>query len=99
MDSTVMRYDQQHKVGARTKKKICWAGEDSHTCARVIIQEILDIQGLGCQLRSNVQYVGPIQTGFLITFLSRLWQMIPVKNMPQEWKKQESGGFLQELPT
>jgi hypothetical protein len=36
MDSTVMGYDQQHKVGARTKKKNCCAGEDSHTCAREI---------------------------------------------------------------
>ena len=27
MDSTVMRYDQQHKVGAQTKKKLLgWGG-------------------------------------------------------------------------
>jgi hypothetical protein len=37
MDSTVIQYDQQHKVGVRTKKK-CWAGEDSHTWARGIIR-------------------------------------------------------------
>ncbi len=37
MDSTVMRYDQQQKVGARTKKK-CSAREDSYTCARGIIK-------------------------------------------------------------
>jgi hypothetical protein len=29
------------------KKNNCWAGEDSHTCARGIIQEILDIPGTG----------------------------------------------------
>jgi hypothetical protein len=44
-------------------------------------------------------YVGPIQTGFLMTFRKSYGGkgiMIPVKKAPQEWKKQESGGFLQE---
>ncbi len=30
MDSTVMRYDQQHKVGARTKKKMLGRGGFTH---------------------------------------------------------------------
>jgi hypothetical protein len=33
MDSTVMQYDQQHKVGARTKKEIVGPGR-IHTPAR-----------------------------------------------------------------
>jgi hypothetical protein len=47
-------------------------------------------------------YIGPIQTGFLMTFqksYSGTGILIPVKKVPQERKKQESGGFLQELPT
>jgi hypothetical protein len=49
-----------------------------------------------------VFYVGPIQTGFLMTFRKSYGGtgiVIPVKKAPQERKKQESGGFLQELPT
>jgi hypothetical protein len=30
MDSTVMRYDQQHKVGAQTKKKLLGQGGFTH---------------------------------------------------------------------
>jgi hypothetical protein len=44
-------------------------------------------------------YVGPIQTGFLMMFRKNYGGtgiMIPVKKAPQERKKQESGGFLQE---
>jgi hypothetical protein len=44
-------------------------------------------------------YVGPIQTGFLMTFQKSYGGtgiMTPVKKVPQEQKKQESGGFLQE---
>ncbi len=44
-------------------------------------------------------YVGPIQTGFRMTFLKSyggIGIMIPVKNVPQEQKKQESWGFLQK---
>jgi hypothetical protein len=44
-------------------------------------------------------YVGPIQTGFLMTFRKSYGGtgiVIPVKKMPQEWKTQESRGFLQE---
>ncbi len=44
-------------------------------------------------------YVGPIQTGFLITFQNSYGGtgiVIPMKKAPQEQKKQESGGFLQE---
>jgi hypothetical protein len=44
-------------------------------------------------------YVGPIQTGFLMTFQKKYGGtgiVIPVKKVPQERKKQESGGFLQE---
>ena len=47
-------------------------------------------------------YVGPIQTGFLRGLQKssgRTGIVIPVKKVPQEWKTQESGGFLQELPT
>jgi hypothetical protein len=47
-------------------------------------------------------YVGPIQTDFLMTVQKSYGGtgiVIPVKKMPQEWKKQESGGLLQELPT
>jgi hypothetical protein len=47
-------------------------------------------------------YVGPIQTGFLMTFqksYSRTGIVIPVKKALQEQKKQESGGFLQEYAT
>jgi hypothetical protein len=47
-------------------------------------------------------YVGPIQTGFLMSFQNSYGGtgiVIPVKKVPQEQKKQESGGFLQELPT
>jgi hypothetical protein len=47
-------------------------------------------------------HVGPIQTGFLRGFRKRsggMGIMIPVKKVPQERKTQESGGFLQELPT
>jgi hypothetical protein len=47
-------------------------------------------------------YVGPIQTGFLMTFQKSYGGtgiVIPVKKMPQEWKTQESGGFLQEYAT
>ncbi len=47
-------------------------------------------------------YVGPIQTGFLMAFRESYGGtgiVIPVKKVPQERKKQESGGFLQELPT
>jgi hypothetical protein len=44
-------------------------------------------------------YIGPIQTGFLMTFQKSYGGtgiVIPVKKAPQERKKQESGGFLQE---
>jgi hypothetical protein len=44
-------------------------------------------------------YVDPIQTGFLMMFQKSYGGteiMIPVKKAPQEWKKQKSGGFLQE---
>jgi hypothetical protein len=44
-------------------------------------------------------YIGPIQTGFLMMFQKsyrRTGIVIPVKKAPQEQKKQESGGFLQE---
>jgi hypothetical protein len=44
-------------------------------------------------------YVGPIQTGFLRGFkksYSGTGIMIPLKKTPQEWKKKEFGGFLQE---
>jgi hypothetical protein len=47
-------------------------------------------------------YIGPIQTGFLMTFQKSYGGtgfVIPVKKAPQEREKQESGGFLQELPT
>jgi hypothetical protein len=47
-------------------------------------------------------YIGPIQTGFLMTFqksYSGTGILIPVKKMPQEQKTQESGGFLQEYAT
>ncbi len=47
-------------------------------------------------------YVGPIQTGFLMTFqksYGRTGIVIPVKKMLQEQKTQESGGFLQEYAT
>ncbi len=47
-------------------------------------------------------YVGPIQTGFLMTFRKSYGGtgiVIPVKKAPQERKKQESGGFLQEWAT
>ena len=43
-------------------------------------------------------YVGPIQTGFLRGFRKSSGGtgiVIPVKNVPQERKLQESGGFLQ----
>ncbi len=46
-----------------------------------------------------VFYVGPIQTGFLRGFqksYSGTGIVIPLKKTPQERKKQESGGFLQE---
>jgi hypothetical protein len=44
-------------------------------------------------------YIGPIQTGFLMTFRKSYGGtgiVIPVKKAPGEWKKQEPGGFLQE---
>jgi hypothetical protein len=47
-------------------------------------------------------YVGPIQTGFLRGFQKSYGGtgiVIPVKKSAQERKTQESGGFLQELPT
>ncbi len=47
-------------------------------------------------------YVGSIQTGFLMMFQKSYGGtgiVILVKKVPQERKKQESGGFLQELPT
>jgi hypothetical protein len=47
-------------------------------------------------------YIGPIQTGFLMTFQKSYGGtgiVIPVEKAPQERKKRESGGFLQELPT
>jgi len=47
-------------------------------------------------------YVGPIQTGFLRGFRKSSGGtgiVFPVKKVPQEQKTQESGGFLQELPT
>jgi hypothetical protein len=47
-------------------------------------------------------YVGPIQTEFLRGFQKSsvgTGIMIPVKKVPQERKTQESGEFLQELPT
>jgi hypothetical protein len=47
-------------------------------------------------------YGGPIQTGFLRGLRKSSGGtgiVIPVKKVPQEWKTQESGGFLQELPT
>jgi hypothetical protein len=46
--------------------------------------------------------VGPIQTGFLLTFqkcYGGTGIVIPVKKTPQEQKTQESGGFLQEYAT
>jgi hypothetical protein len=49
---------------------------------------------------SNVDtYVSPIQAGFLRGFRKSYGGtgiMIPLKKMPQEQRKQESGGFLQE---
>ena len=47
-------------------------------------------------------YVSPIQTGFLMGFRKSYGGtviVIPVKKTPQERNTQESGGFLQELPT
>jgi hypothetical protein len=47
-------------------------------------------------------YVGPIQTEFLRGFRKSSGGTgieIPVKKVPLEQKTQESGGFLQELPT
>jgi hypothetical protein len=47
-------------------------------------------------------YVGPIQTGFLMTFQKSYGGtgiVIPVIKTPQEQKTQESGGFLQEYAT
>ncbi len=47
-------------------------------------------------------YIGPIQTGFLMTFQKSYGGtgiVILVKKAPQEWKTQESGGFLQEYAT
>jgi hypothetical protein len=47
-------------------------------------------------------YVGPIQTGFLMTFRKSYGVtgiVIPVKKAPQEQKTQESRGFLQEYAT
>jgi hypothetical protein len=44
-------------------------------------------------------YIGPIQAGFLMMFQKSYGGtgiMIHVKKAPQERKKQESGGFLQE---
>jgi hypothetical protein len=44
-------------------------------------------------------YVGPIQTAFLRGFQKSYGGteiVIPLKKTPQERKKQESGGFLQE---
>jgi hypothetical protein len=44
-------------------------------------------------------YIGPIQTGFLRGFRKSYGGtgiVIPLKKTPQERKKQESGGFLQE---
>jgi len=44
-------------------------------------------------------YVGPIQTGFLRGLKNSYGGtgiVIPVKKLPQEWKTEESGGFLQE---
>jgi hypothetical protein len=44
-------------------------------------------------------YVGPIQTGFLMTLRKNYGGtgiVIPVKKMPQEQKTQECRGFLQE---
>jgi hypothetical protein len=47
-------------------------------------------------------YVGPIQTGFMMTFRKSYGGtgiVIPVKKTPQERKTQESGEFLQEYAT
>ncbi len=47
-------------------------------------------------------YVGPIQKGFLMMFkkiYSGTGIVIPLKKTPQERKKQESRGFLQEYAT
>ena len=47
-------------------------------------------------------YVGPIQTGFLMMFQKSYGGtgiVIPVKKTPQEWKMQESRGFLEEYAT
>jgi hypothetical protein len=44
-------------------------------------------------------YVGPIQTGFLRGFRKSYGGtgiVIPLKKIPQDWKKTKSGGFLQE---
>jgi len=44
-------------------------------------------------------YIGPIQTGFLRGLKKSYGGtgiVIPVKKVPQEWKTQKSGGFLQE---
>jgi hypothetical protein len=44
-------------------------------------------------------YVGPIKTGFLMTFQKSYLGtgiVVPVKKKPQEQKTHESGGFLQE---
>jgi hypothetical protein len=39
MDSTVMRYDQQHRVGARTKKKLLCRGGFTHLRKRDNIKQ------------------------------------------------------------
>jgi hypothetical protein len=47
-------------------------------------------------------YIRPIQTGFLMMFQKSYGGtgiVIPVKKHHTSGKKQESGGFLQELPT
>jgi hypothetical protein len=46
-------------------------------------------------------YVGPIQTGFLMTLLSRFWWKKNHDSCEKNTgtKKQEFKGFLQELPT
>jgi hypothetical protein len=62
---------------------------------------LLKPQKIGVTEKIDFKLVGPIQTGFLMTFQKSYGGtgiMIPVKKVPQEGKKQESEGFLQELP-
>jgi hypothetical protein len=70
---------------------------------RVSTMELYCTLFLSYKLISYVAfYVGPTQTGFLMTFQKSYGGtgiVIPVKKNPQERKMQESGGFLQEYAT